>query len=44
MTFYTYWHQAITYTNINISKVSSGIHLKVISQEVLMNICSWITF
>ena len=42
------WHQPITWTNVHLSSNSlCGIHLRVISQEVLMNLicimCSEIT-
>ena len=31
------WHQAITWTNADLSKVFCGLHLRAISQEVLIN-------
>ena len=38
-----WWQQAITWTNVSSSKVIYGIHLRAISQEVLMNLICNIT-
>ena len=40
-----WWHQAITRTNIDSSKVFCGFHIRMISHELILNlICNWYVF